>query len=52
MRAQLAAEPDPVGLSDFDAHAWDWLWWMDVKLARGEEWLVHIELVKFAESML
>jgi hypothetical protein len=42
-----------VDLSDFDAHAWDWLWWMDVKLARGgEEWLVYIELVKFAETML
>jgi hypothetical protein len=26
LRRQLAAEPDPVDLTDFDAHAWDWLW--------------------------
>ncbi len=40
-------------LDGFDAHAWDWLWWMDVKLSRGgESWLVHIELVKFVETML
>jgi hypothetical protein len=42
-----------VDLSDFDAHAWDWLWWMDVKLSRGvEPWLVYLELVKFVETML
>jgi predicted nucleotidyltransferase len=40
-------------LSDFDAHAWDWLWWMDVKLSRGgQAWLVYIELVKFVETVL
>lgn len=53
LRAQLAAEGDTVDLSAFDAHAWDWLWWMDVKLARGgEEWLVYIEFVKFMETVL
>lgn len=53
LRATFGAEPDPVDLSDFDPHAWDWLWWMDGKLARGgEEWLVYIELVKFVETML
>ena len=53
LRAQLAAEPDPVDLGAFDAHAWDWLWWMDLKLVRGgEELLVYIELVKFVETML
>jgi hypothetical protein len=53
LRARLAAAPDPVDLSDFDAHAWDWLWWIDVKLTRGgEEWLGYLELVKFAETML
>lgn len=42
-----------VDLEGFDAHAWDWLWWMDVKLARGgQSWLVHIELVKFVETIL
>jgi hypothetical protein len=40
-------------LEDFDVHAWDWLWWIDVKSSRGgEDWLVHIELVKFVETML
>lgn len=53
LRARLAAEPAPPDLADFDAHAWDWLWWVDVKLSRGgQEWLVHIELVKFVETML
>jgi hypothetical protein len=50
---RLAREPVPPDLDHFDAHAWDWLWWMDVKLARGgQSWLVHIELVKFVETML
>jgi hypothetical protein len=53
LRERLAAGPGPPDLDDFDAHAWDWLWWMDVKLARGgQEWLVYIELVKFVETML
>jgi hypothetical protein len=46
------AVPPAPGLDELDAHAWDWLWWLDVKLARGEPWLVHIELVKFVETVL
>jgi hypothetical protein len=53
LEARLSAEPAGPDLADFDAHAWDWLWWMDVKLTRGgQEWLVYIELVKFVETML
>jgi predicted nucleotidyltransferase len=51
--ARLAHERGSPDLGDFDAHAWDWLWWMDVKLSRGRQaWLVYIELVKFVETML
>jgi hypothetical protein len=53
LRVTLSEKPDAPDLNDFDAHAWDWLWWMDVKLARGgETWLVYIELVKFVETIL
>jgi predicted nucleotidyltransferase len=53
LRAALAAEPPPPVLSDFDVHAWDWLWAMHLKLRRpGHEWLVYVELVKFVETML
>jgi predicted nucleotidyltransferase len=51
--ARLAGEDGSPDLNDFDAHAWDWLWWIDVKLTRGgQAWLVHIELVKFVETIL
>jgi hypothetical protein len=53
LRARLAGGVAAPDLSDFDVHAWDWLWWIDVKLSRdGEAWLVYIELVKFVETML
>lgn len=40
-------------MRDFDVHALDWLWWLDVKLDRNEEiWLIYIELVKFVETIL
>jgi predicted nucleotidyltransferase len=53
LRDRLVAARGSVDLGDFDAHAWDWLWWMDVKLGRGgESWLVHLELVKFVETIL
>ena len=53
LRPALAAEPAPPDLSDFDVHAWDWLWAMHLKLRRpGHEWLVYVELVKFVETML
>jgi predicted nucleotidyltransferase len=53
LRTQLQAPPEPPDLSDFDAHAWDWLWAARLKLRRpGHEWLVYLELVKFVETML
>ena len=53
LRLALAAEPAPPDLSDFDVHAWDWLWAMQLKLRRpGHEWLVYVEQVKFVETML
>ena len=53
LRAKLEAPPEPLDLSDFDAHAWDWLWAARLKLRRpGHEWLVYLELVKFVETML
>ena len=53
VRRALAAEPPPPDLSEFDVHAWDWLWAMHLKLRRpGHEWLVYVELVKFVETML
>src|SRR3954453_12687797 len=32
LRTQLQAAPEPPDLSDFDAHAWDWLWAARLKL--------------------
>jgi hypothetical protein len=53
LRRALAAEPPAPDLSDFDVHAWDWLWAMHLKLRRlGHEWLVYVEHVKFVETML
>jgi hypothetical protein len=53
LRTALAPTPEPPDLTDFDVHAWDWLWAMQLKLRRpGHEWLVYIELVKFVETML
>ena len=53
LRRALAAEPPPPDLSEFDVHAWDWLWAMHLKLRRpGHEWLVYVEQVKFVETML
>jgi predicted nucleotidyltransferase len=53
LRRALAADPPPPDLSEFDVHAWDWLWAMHLKLRRpGHEWLVYVEHVKFVETML
>jgi predicted nucleotidyltransferase len=53
LRVALQGEPPPPDLSDFDAHAWDWLWACRLKLRRpGHEWLAYLELVKFVETML
>jgi hypothetical protein len=53
LRERLAAGPPLPDLAEFDVHAWDWLWAVHLKLRRpGHEWLVHVELVKFVETML
>ena len=53
LRAALARPPEPPDLTDFDVHAWDWLWVMQLKLRRpGQEWLVYVALVKFVETVL
>jgi len=53
LRRALAVEPPPPDLSEFDVHAWDWLWAMHLKLRRpGHVWLVYVEQVKFVETML
>jgi predicted nucleotidyltransferase len=50
---QLRSQHSSPDLSDFDVHAWDWLWAVHLKLRhRGNNWLVYVELVKFAETML
>ena len=53
LRRALATEPPAPDLSEFDVHAWDWLWAMQLKLRRpGHEWLVYVEQVKFVETIL
>jgi hypothetical protein len=53
LQARLSQAPEPPDLRDFDAHAWDWLWWLHTKLRRRKElWLIYIELVKFVETIL
>ena len=44
--------PPPFDAHEHDAHAWDWLWWLHVKLARGERWLVRIESVLFFQTIV
>lgn len=44
LREQLPAERSSLDLSDFDVHAWDWLWAVHVKLRHsGNDWLVYVE---------
>lgn len=56
LRRRLAAyRPQPFRAEDLvelDAHAWDWAYWLWVKLARGERWLVYVELAKFLETIV
>jgi predicted nucleotidyltransferase len=53
LRTRLTADPPSPDLTDFDAHAWDWLWACHQKLRReGHDWLIYVELVKFVETML
>jgi hypothetical protein len=56
LRRRLASfRPPPFGtedLTELDGHAWDWAWWLYVKLARGERWLVYVELPKYLENIV
>jgi predicted nucleotidyltransferase len=56
LRRRLASyHPPPFRAEDLvelDGHAWDWAWWLYVKLARGERWLVYVELAKYLESIV
>lgn len=56
LRRRLASfRPPPFRPEDFaelDGHAWDWAWWLYVKLARGERWLVYAELAKYLEGIV
>ena len=53
LREQLRSQHSSPELSDFDVHAWDWLWAVHLKLRQsGNEWLVYVELVRFVETML
>lgn len=56
LRERLAAFQPPSfraeDLAELDGQAWDWAWWLWVKLARGERWLVYVELAKFFETIV
>lgn len=56
LRSRLASfSPPPFraeDLAELDGHAWDWIWWLYVKLARGERWLVYLELPKLLETIV
>lgn len=40
---------DPLEL---DAHAWDFAWWLYVKLRRGQRWLVYTRLALFVDVIV
>ncbi len=56
LRRRLASFQPPrfraEDLAELDVHAWDWAYWLWVKLARGERWLVYVELAKYLESIV
>lgn len=56
LRRRLASFRRPPFKADdliqLDGHAWDWVWWLHVKLARGERSLVYVELAKFFENIV
>jgi len=53
LRERLDTDSRLPDLSDFDTHAWDWLWFAHLKLRhQSQNWLLYVELVKFAETML
>jgi predicted nucleotidyltransferase len=49
-------EPPPFGaesdLRDLDAHAWDYAFWLHVKLERGERWVAYLELAGFLQHIV
>jgi predicted nucleotidyltransferase len=50
------AEPPPFGaesdLRELDAHAWDYAFWLHVKLERGERWVAYLELAGFLQHIV
>jgi predicted nucleotidyltransferase len=39
-------------LRELDAHAWDFAFWLHVKLERGERWVAYLELVNFVHHIV
>ncbi len=39
-------------LRELDAHAWDYAYWLHVKLERGERWVAYLELVSFIHHIV
>jgi predicted nucleotidyltransferase len=50
------ADPPPFGaegdLRELDAHAWDYAFWLHVKLERGERWVAYLELAGFLHHIV
>ena len=46
---RFGAEPD---LRALDAHAWDYAFWLHVKLERRERWVVYLELAGFLHHIV
>jgi len=50
------AEPSQLGsegsFRELDAHAWDYAFWLHLKLARGERWVVYFELHGFLQHIV
>ena len=50
------ADPPAFGaegdLRELDAHAWDYAYWLHVKLERGERWVVYLELAGFLNHIV
>jgi predicted nucleotidyltransferase len=47
--ARFGAEAD---LRELDAHAWDYAFWLHVKLERGERWVAYLELAGFLHHIV
>jgi hypothetical protein len=46
---QFGAEAD---LRELDAHAWDYAFWLHLKLERGERWVAYLELAGFLHHIV